>query len=88
MSVEQIAGEVARLLEGAASNKLQPPDLADGTITVSNIGAIGGTYAMPLVNGREVAIVALGRSGPLPSLLLFVQFVFRRACCAPSIQLT
>ena len=32
-----------------------------GTLTVSNIGSIGGTYANPLVVVPEVAILALGR---------------------------
>lgn len=34
---------------------------AGGTMTVSNIGSIGGTYASPLVNVPEAAILALGR---------------------------
>ena len=46
----------------AASGKLTKEHLSGGTITVSNIGSIGGTYAMPLVNVPEAAIVALGRA--------------------------
>ena len=34
---------------------------AGGTITISNIGTLGGTYAAPLIVPGEVAIVALGR---------------------------
>lgn len=82
MTVEDIAVHLKMLQEGAAANKLEPDDLADGTITVSNIGAIGGTYAMPLVNGREVAILALGRSAALSlhAPLFKWYFVFEIVC--------
>ena len=39
---------------------------AGGTITISNIGTLGGTYAAPLIVPGEVAIVALGRVQPQP----------------------
>jgi 2-oxoisovalerate dehydrogenase E2 component (dihydrolipoyl transacylase) len=37
-----------------------------GTITLSNIGALGGTVATPIINQPEVAIAALGRMQTLP----------------------
>ena len=39
---------------------------AGGTITISNIGTLGGTYAAPLIVPGEVAIVALGRAQAQP----------------------
>ncbi len=41
-------------------------ELKGGTITISNIGAIGGTVATPIINKPEVAIVALGKTQLLP----------------------
>ena len=41
-------------------------DLKGGTITISNIGAIGGTVATPIINKPESAIVALGKLQKLP----------------------
>ncbi|KAK3232837.1 dihydrolipoamide acetyltransferase [Cymbomonas tetramitiformis] len=41
-------------------------DLTGGTLTVSNIGSIGGTYATPILNIPEVAIVAMGRTRQVP----------------------
>lgn len=47
-------------------NKLRPEDITGGTITLSNIGAIGGKYGSPLLNLPEVAIIALGRIQKVP----------------------
>jgi pyruvate/2-oxoglutarate dehydrogenase complex dihydrolipoamide acyltransferase (E2) component len=41
-------------------------DLRGGTFTISNLGAIGGTYSTPIINHPEVAILLLGRSRKLP----------------------
>ncbi|WP_297798238.1 dihydrolipoyllysine-residue acetyltransferase [uncultured Marinobacter sp.] len=61
-----VADEVARLTEAARSGRVSQEDLKGGTITISNIGALGGTYAAPIINAPEVAIVALGRTQKLP----------------------
>ena len=61
-----VAIEVNRLSKAARSGVINPADLAGGTVTISNIGAIGGTSAAPIINKPEVAIVALGRIQQLP----------------------
>jgi 2-oxoisovalerate dehydrogenase E2 component (dihydrolipoyl transacylase) len=61
-----VAREVDRLKEAARSGVINPADLAGGSITISNIGVIGGTAAMPIINKPEVAIVALGKIQTLP----------------------
>ena len=35
-------------------------EMQGGTFTITNVGAIGGEYATPIVNHPEVAILALG----------------------------
>lgn len=66
LTLLEIAGEVARLTESAREGRVKQEDLKGGTITISNIGAFGGTYAAPIINAPEVAIVALGRTQKLP----------------------
>lgn len=66
LTLLEIANEVTRLTEAARSGRVSQEDLRGGTITISNIGALGGTYAAPIINAPEVAIVALGRTQKLP----------------------
>jgi 2-oxoisovalerate dehydrogenase E2 component (dihydrolipoyl transacylase) len=66
LTLLEVADEVARLTESAREGRVNQEDLKGGTITISNIGALGGTYAAPIINAPEVAIVALGRTQKLP----------------------
>nr|GEU89076.1 lipoamide acyltransferase component of branched-chain alpha-keto acid dehydrogenase complex, mitochondrial [Tanacetum cinerariifolium] len=61
LSILEITKELSRLQKLAMANKLPPADISGGTITLSNIGSIGGKYGSPLINVPEVAIIALGR---------------------------
>jgi 2-oxoisovalerate dehydrogenase E2 component (dihydrolipoyl transacylase) len=65
-SILEIAAELTRLTDAAREGRVSPADLKGGTITISNIGAIGGTVATPIINKPEVAIVALGKVQALP----------------------
>ena len=66
MSVLEIAAELNRLSELGVKGKLGGSDLKEGTFTLSNIGSIGGTYAMPVIMPPEVAIGAVGKIQALP----------------------
>ncbi|HBF46333.1 MAG TPA: dihydrolipoamide acetyltransferase [Shewanella frigidimarina] len=65
-SILDIAADITRLTTAARSGRVSPADLKDGTISISNIGALGGTVATPIINKPEVAIVALGKLQILP----------------------
>ncbi|GBF99987.1 hypothetical protein Rsub_12714 [Raphidocelis subcapitata] len=67
-SIPEIAADLARLQQLAAAGKLGAEDLAGGSLTISNIGTIGGTHATPMLRPPEAAIVALGRVRALPRL--------------------
>ncbi|MDI5983202.1 dihydrolipoyllysine-residue acetyltransferase [Halomonas sp. M4R5S39] len=62
----EVAREIQRLTGDAREGKVAQADLKGGTISISNIGALGGTYAAPIINAPEVAIVAIGKSQWLP----------------------
>lgn len=66
LSLLEITKELSRLQHLATNNKLNPEDITGGTITLSNIGAIGGKFGSPLLNLPEVAIIALGRIEKVP----------------------
>lgn len=59
LSLLEIAQEISRLSELAKAAKLSAEDLSGGTITLSNIGAIGGTYAAPILMPRESVIAGV-----------------------------
>jgi len=65
-SIIELAVDIMRLTESARSGRVSTDDLKGGTITISNIGAIGGTIATPIINKPESAIVALGKLQKLP----------------------
>lgn len=66
LSIIEIAQQVQRLIADAKNGQLSADDLQGTTITLSNIGPIGGTVATPIVNHPQVAIVALGKIQRLP----------------------
>lgn len=67
LNIVSIAAELTRLQTLAQQGKLTPNDFSGGTITVSNIGNIGGTYLSPVIVEREVAILGIGRMRTVPA---------------------
>ncbi|WOH38223.1 dihydrolipoyllysine-residue acetyltransferase [Thalassotalea fonticola] len=66
LSIVDVAKEITRLTNDARDGRVASNDLKGGTISISNIGALGGTVATPIINKPEVAIVALGKLQTLP----------------------
>lgn len=66
LSLLEVAAEVSRLTASAREGKVAPADMKGGTITISNIGVVGGTVTTPIINKPEAAIVALGKVQTLP----------------------
>ncbi len=65
-SILDLAKDITRLTNDARDGRVATADLKGGTITISNIGALGGTVATPIINKPEAAIVALGKVQKLP----------------------
>ena len=66
LSIPQIAQAIADTAERAKNAQYGIEDLRGGTFTISNLGAVGGTYSTPIINWPEVAILLLGRSRKMP----------------------
>uniref|UniRef100_F1L527 Dihydrolipoamide acetyltransferase component of pyruvate dehydrogenase complex n=1 Tax=Ascaris suum TaxID=6253 RepID=F1L527_ASCSU len=67
-NIWEIAEELNRLVQDARKGAVAPHDLAGGTFTLSNIGAIGGTYASPIIFPPQLAIAALGKMHCVPRI--------------------
>ena len=83
--VIEVARELAALATRVRDGKASLDDLRGGTFTVTNIGALGGTGAIPIINYPEVAILAVARARPeavvrdsqiVPRLLLPLSLTF------------
>ncbi len=66
MSIPRIAQALTTVTELARKAQFTLNDLKGGTFTVSNLGAVGGTYSTPIINPPEVAVLLVGRSRKLP----------------------
>ncbi len=62
MSIPRIAQALAAVAEQARKATFTLNDLRGGTFTISNLGAVGGTYSTPIINPPEVAVLLVGRS--------------------------
>jgi 2-oxoisovalerate dehydrogenase E2 component (dihydrolipoyl transacylase) len=80
LNVLAIAAELNRLQALAVTGKLTTQDLSGGTITVSNIGSIGGTYVSPVIVEKEVAILGVGKIRTIPSFGEDGQVVKKQVC--------
>jgi len=65
-SITSITQELYRLAELGAAGKLSNDDLTGGTITVSNIGNIGGGVVGPVIVEGQLAIMGMGKIKPTP----------------------
>jgi len=58
----ELARELAALAQRVREGKATLEDLRGGTFTITNIGALGGTGAIPIINYPEVAILGVARA--------------------------
>jgi pyruvate dehydrogenase E2 component (dihydrolipoamide acetyltransferase) len=68
-SISQIASELEELAETVRDGKFELDLLKGGTFTISNMGAVGGTYSTPIINPPQVAIMLVGRTRPVPHIV-------------------
>jgi pyruvate dehydrogenase E2 component (dihydrolipoamide acetyltransferase) len=68
-SFAEIARSIADLALRARSKKLSPDEVGGSTFTLTNAGAFGGEYGMPIINQPESAILAVGGLRKEPAVL-------------------
>ena len=65
----ELQRELAALAQRVREGKATLEDLRGGTFTLTNIGALGGTGAVPIINYPEVAILGVARAREEPVVL-------------------
>ena len=60
-NLTQLSVEIQLLAEKAKARKLTLDDMSGGSMSISNLGGIGGTAFTPIVNWPEVAILGISR---------------------------
>lgn len=67
-SILEISKEIIDLSKRARDGKLKPDEMKGACITITNIGSVGGTYATPIINHPEVAILGMYKISDKPIL--------------------
>jgi pyruvate dehydrogenase E2 component (dihydrolipoamide acetyltransferase) len=60
LGLRELAGALSELTSTAKAGKTQPAALAEGTITITNIGVFGIDSGTPILNPGEAAILCFG----------------------------
>lgn len=68
-NIPEIAVELKDLTEKARAGKLVLSNITGGTFTISNTGLRGGTYATPIINFPQVAILGIHSMKERPIIL-------------------
>ncbi len=61
-SIVELAVELAELVERTREGRASLEDMQGGTMTITNIGALGGTSFAPIINYPEVAILGMAQA--------------------------
>jgi pyruvate dehydrogenase E2 component (dihydrolipoamide acetyltransferase) len=67
-SVWELAGELGQVAERTSAGKVGLEELRGGTFTVTNIGSLGGTGMVRIINYPEVAILGVARARQEPTV--------------------
>lgn len=58
-NIFEIASDIQAVVDRARTKKASTQDLTGSTITITNVGSIGGLHATPVINFPEVAILGM-----------------------------
>ena len=60
-TILELSHEVNKISEKSRNRELSFDDMKDGTFTITNYGAIGGIFAVPVINYPQAGIIGIGR---------------------------
>ena len=60
--ISKIGTELKRLSDQCRNLKIDKKELFGGSMTITSLGSIGGSFFTPIINFPEVAILGIGRS--------------------------
>jgi pyruvate dehydrogenase E2 component (dihydrolipoamide acetyltransferase) len=66
-NIIELSVELGEMAQKTRDRKVGPADMQGGSITISNVGSMGGTAFTPIVNPPEVAILGVARSSIEPT---------------------
>jgi len=61
-NINQISEELKKVSEDCRNLKIDKKEFFGGSITITSLGGIGGSFFTPIINYPEVAILGIGRS--------------------------
>ena len=61
-NISLIADELKELSEKCRKLKIDKKELFGGSMTITSLGGIGGSFFTPIINSPEVAILGIGKS--------------------------
>lgn len=68
-TILQLSSEITDLATRARDGKLKLEEMRNATITITNIGSVGGSYATPIINHPEVAILGMYKITDKPVMM-------------------
>ncbi|MDA9726761.1 2-oxo acid dehydrogenase subunit E2, partial [Candidatus Pelagibacter sp.] len=61
-NIDQISKDLKKVSDDCRNLKIDKKEFYGGSITITSLGGIGGTYFTPIINYPEVAILGIGRT--------------------------
>ena len=62
LSIQEIGEELKSISKLCRDLKIDKKEFFGGSMTISSLGGIGGTFFTPIINPPEVAILGVGKS--------------------------
>ena len=60
--ISSISSELKKISEKCRNLKIEKKEFYGGSMTITSLGGIGGSFFTPIINSPEVAILGIGRS--------------------------